>query len=160
MASAYAGAHIPLNLRQVRYMHFKNKKGQAMVEFALVFPILILLVCGIIDFGWVFANQLLANNACREAARYTAIHYNSYEVPEGSDRITVAETVAEGIVDNYISTFSEKEVTVTNEDVITSGDAVKVSINGNIKILTPVLMTIKGNVTTCAINADCTMRLE
>jgi uncharacterized protein (UPF0333 family) len=35
----------------------KNEKGQAMVEFALIVPLLILLLCGIIDFGWIFGNQ-------------------------------------------------------------------------------------------------------
>ena len=35
-------------------MKRKRESGQAMVEFALILPILLLIVCGIIDFGWLF----------------------------------------------------------------------------------------------------------
>lgn len=37
------------------YKWFKRKEeGQAMVEFALVFPILLLLLLGILEFGHIF----------------------------------------------------------------------------------------------------------
>ena len=55
----------------------KSEKGQAMVEFALLLPVLLLLLCAIIDFGWLYFNQLLLNNAAREGARYAAIHYST-----------------------------------------------------------------------------------
>lgn len=51
-----------------------RRRGQALVEFALVFPIAILVILGIIVFGlWVFYQQQLTNVA-REAARFAAIH--------------------------------------------------------------------------------------
>jgi hypothetical protein len=54
----------------------KKETGQAMVEFALILIPLFLIIGGIIDFGWIFHKQLLANNACREAARYVSISYS------------------------------------------------------------------------------------
>lgn len=53
----------------------KNKKeeGQTLVEFALILPILLLLVVGIIDFGWLFMAKITTNNAAREAARLYAV---------------------------------------------------------------------------------------
>ena len=56
--------------------NFKREVGQAMVEFALVLPVFLILLGGIIDFGWVFGNKLVAANASREAARYASIHAN------------------------------------------------------------------------------------
>lgn len=53
----------------------KSEAGQAMVEFALVLPLLVVFLCAIIDFGWIFYHQIAINNACREGARYAAIHY-------------------------------------------------------------------------------------
>lgn len=53
----------------------KNEKGQAMVEFALLVPVLLLIISGIVDFGWIFYNIAVTNNACREGARYAAINY-------------------------------------------------------------------------------------
>ena len=52
----------------------RGEDGQAMVEFALILPILLLILCGIIDFGWLFYNQLALNNICREGARYAVVN--------------------------------------------------------------------------------------
>lgn len=51
----------------------KNEKGQAIVEFALVFPILMLLILGIIEFGWLFNGKLILTSAAREGARVVAV---------------------------------------------------------------------------------------
>jgi Flp pilus assembly protein TadG len=56
-------------------------RGQALVEFALVFPIFLLLLFAIISFGlYVFYNQQLSN-AAREAARYAAVHSSTAQCP-------------------------------------------------------------------------------
>ena len=41
----------------------KSEKGQAIVEFALVLPLLLTLLCGVIDFGWIYSNQYSVENA-------------------------------------------------------------------------------------------------
>jgi Flp pilus assembly protein TadG len=71
----------------------KSENGQAMVEFALVLPIILLFLAGIVAFGWIFGNQLMADNACREAARYTAVHY--YDSSADDDQAVAAGIVAE-----------------------------------------------------------------
>jgi Flp pilus assembly protein TadG len=44
----------------------KDRKGQAIVELALVLPIFLSLLCGIFELGWVYANQLMLANISRE----------------------------------------------------------------------------------------------
>lgn len=51
----------------------KSEKGQAMVEFALVFMLLALIFCGIIDFGRTYNAYLALDHAGREAARAASI---------------------------------------------------------------------------------------
>ena len=54
-----------------------SSRGQTMVEFALILPILVLLLAGFFDLGRVvLANDSLAH-AAREAARYAVVHGGS-----------------------------------------------------------------------------------
>jgi hypothetical protein len=70
-----------------------RSRGQALVEFALVFPVAIVVILGIIIFGlFVFYQQQLTNVA-REAARYAAINSSTslcptvgWRDPQGADR--------------------------------------------------------------------------
>jgi hypothetical protein len=51
--------------------------GQGLVEFALVLPIFLLLVFGVLDLGRVIWAQDDLANAAREAARYASVHGGS-----------------------------------------------------------------------------------
>jgi hypothetical protein len=46
-----------------------NQKGGASVEFAVVLPLLMLLICGTIEFGVLFYDKQVVTNASREAVR-------------------------------------------------------------------------------------------
>jgi Flp pilus assembly protein TadG len=57
-------------------MHWRragSERGAAAVEFALVLPILIMLLLGIVEFGRIFNVQVSVTNAAREGARVMAI---------------------------------------------------------------------------------------
>ncbi len=47
----------------------RDERGAVAVEMALITPILVMFVFGIIQFGIVFAQKLALSNAAREAAR-------------------------------------------------------------------------------------------
>ncbi len=47
----------------------KKRRGAAIVEFAVVLPLLLALLFGIIDFGWVFMVRQTLTNAAREGVR-------------------------------------------------------------------------------------------
>lgn len=51
----------------------RGDEGASAVEMALVLPILVLLVFGIISFGTLFAQQLALNNGVRQGARLVVV---------------------------------------------------------------------------------------
>lgn len=51
----------------------RRTRGAAVLEFALVVPILFLVLLGIIEYGWLAKNNLAVANATREGARAAAV---------------------------------------------------------------------------------------
>jgi Flp pilus assembly protein TadG len=51
----------------------KDERGQAMTEFAIVLPILIVLLFGIVQFGILFNNYVTLTDAVRAGARAAAV---------------------------------------------------------------------------------------
>ena len=52
---------------------WRNERGAELIEFALVLPVLLLIVCGIFDFGFVFQRYEVLTNAAREGARMASL---------------------------------------------------------------------------------------
>jgi len=54
--------------------YIRGEKGQDLVEYALIFPLLFLFLLGIMEFGLVIFSYDSVANAAREGARYGIIH--------------------------------------------------------------------------------------
>ncbi|HEY3308133.1 MAG TPA: TadE/TadG family type IV pilus assembly protein [Desulfuromonadaceae bacterium] len=54
-------------------MNLNNKKGAALVEMAIILPLLLLIVVGIFEFGRAMLIRNTLNNAAREGARRAAV---------------------------------------------------------------------------------------
>jgi Flp pilus assembly protein TadG len=52
-----------------RQKYRKNIRGQSMVEFALLLPVFLMLVMGVIDIARAYSNLQVITNATREGAR-------------------------------------------------------------------------------------------
>jgi len=59
----------------------KAASGQGLVEFALVLPVLLLLIIGVLDFGAAFFVKVELENSAREGANYMV--YNAASVRTG-----------------------------------------------------------------------------
>ena len=53
--------------------HCRGRKGQALAEFALILPVVFLLIAGIIEFGRGWNIKQAVTDAAREGARWTVI---------------------------------------------------------------------------------------
>ena len=68
--------------------HMRNEKGQTMVEFTLVLPVLLVVLFGIIQFGIVFSNYVALTDAVRAGARTAAISRSAID-PVGDTKARV-----------------------------------------------------------------------
>lgn len=57
-----------------------DEKGAAMVEFAIILPVLLMLVVGIIEFGRAYNTQVSIQAAAREGARELALRRSAADV--------------------------------------------------------------------------------
>ena len=64
----------PSFVRRLHLAGHGRRRGQSLVEFALVLPIFILLLAGMIDFGFGFYSYMTVINGARVGAREAAIN--------------------------------------------------------------------------------------
>ena len=74
----------------------RNERGASLVEFALIAPLLIMLLFGIIEFAWVFAQNLDIRHGARDGARLAAVNH-----PVGSTNGSLArnDTDRDALID-------------------------------------------------------------
>jgi Flp pilus assembly protein TadG len=88
----------------VKRLNFRREDGVAMTEFALILPIFMVIVAGLLGFGRVFFYWIQANHVANETARWAIVDRNPYapttlqqhaansssvEFNSGSDQTTV-----------------------------------------------------------------------
>jgi hypothetical protein len=57
-----------------------SKSGQSLVEMAIVLPVFLVVLLGILEFGWLFHNEMILANAVRECTRAAAVGRMQTEV--------------------------------------------------------------------------------
>jgi Flp pilus assembly protein TadG len=64
-----------------------HRHGQALVEFVLILPLLLLLVFGLIDFARAWSAHHAIADAAREGARMLVVHDPGVGIADAQDRI-------------------------------------------------------------------------
>ena len=144
-----------------------GESGQALVELALVLPVMILIAMGIVDFGRVFYTYEALVNAAREGARYCALYPRNYATavaagttPPSNDpatRITgeLAGTVTLASASPIIVNTSSTTCPASGTD----GQPVSVTLAAAFSPITPGLASIFGSPVgnTITMHAQATM---
>jgi Flp pilus assembly protein TadG len=88
-------------LRRVRHNLIRSDRGAAAVEFALLLPVLILLVFGIVEFGRAYNLYLAVTHAAREGARIASVR-NGTGATDGEIKTQIADRSAIGVMESNI----------------------------------------------------------
>ena len=101
----------------IKYFRHRAEKGQSIVEYALVLPLLMLLLLGIVEFGLAIWHYDTLANAGREVAR-CGIFYKNLVIPitSNSADVCIAKSIAQfGIGLNLAR--EDFQVTFTRDDI-------------------------------------------
>ena len=92
----------------------QRQKGAEIVEFALVLPLLLLILFGIMEFGIVFFDKAIITNASREGARAGVVSRSP--VLSNDDITTIVNNYSVGLV-SFSSSVASPVVTVTTTTI-------------------------------------------
>ena len=130
-----------------------DQKGAAAVEFAIILPLLVMLLFGIIEFGIILYDKAMITNASREGAR-AGIVFD----PDG-----ISDDEIRSVVNNYCSsyliTFGEDSTIgiIITRDSVTGNLTVNVTYTYDFLVLPNFVTGIVGNMN---LAAQTTMRME
>ena len=134
----------------MRRVNLKREDGVAMTEFALIVPVFLLIVAGLLAFGRVFFYWIEANHMASETARWAVVDRNPYGPTKTLQQHAAQESTAEFASDVKVCIdFPGK--TETTADL---GDPVRVRIQKPFNFL-PILGM--GSIT---VRGTSTMRIE
>ncbi|MEW5953326.1 MAG: TadE/TadG family type IV pilus assembly protein [Bacillota bacterium] len=126
---------------------YRDNRGQSLVEMALVLPLLIIILFGIIEFGRVFHSYLIITHASREGARVGVVGQSNTDIkqqiqdaaPLNLDKLTIT-------------------ITPSEQQARTPGVPLTVSVGYQVDLFTPILGSILPN--PVLLQARTTMRME
>lgn len=141
----------------------KSERGAELIEFALVFPLLLLVLVGMIDFGFLFQRYEVLTNAAREGARIAVLP--NYTAGDAQSRVCTYLTTSGVPATNCPA--APTLVTVTNDTVTVptgppiNARRVTIAYTHNFMFIGPIINMFGGtwnDVKTITINA--VMRVE
>lgn len=131
---------------KILMVHKKNK-AQALVEFVIVLPILLLILMGIIQFGLVLNAYLTITNISREGARAAAV---------GTSYIDV-----DNLIISSAPNLDSEQLNINispSEGNRKSGETLTASITYNYKLTVPIISKLFNN--EILLKAETSMRIE
>jgi Flp pilus assembly protein TadG len=92
----------------------KNQRGASAVEFAIILPILVMILFGMFQFGIAYNNWIALTHAAREGARLAAVgNYDEQTVRDRAPSVDIASVDVTGLDGNI-------------------GDSVTVNVTGSV----------------------------
>lgn len=135
------------------FQDFRRKEqGQAIVEMALILPIILMLVFGIVEFGRILQTYMVVTDLSREGARAGAVGKSDAQIVTVVDNNATAAGLDTGNPD-YIVT-----ITPSSLGPRARGSSVMVQVSYSVHIIAPIISNIIGD--PYVLTSQTTMRVE
>ncbi len=107
----------------------KRQRGQSLVEFALVLPLLVLILMGILDFGRAFYAYSVVANSAREGARVGVVAPTTdAEIRAAVRRFTIG-----------LEAIPDAKIAITPSGTRVSGETIRVRVEYDFLAVTPLI---------------------
>ncbi len=112
----------------------RNNRGSAIVEFAIIFPIVLSIMLGAIYFSLAMYSRTVCGGAVRDAARTIAITPDLYEKIDTNNNYVVKE--ANTIATNYVKKYGGLKLGKESFEISKiSKDKNRVTVKGKLSVL-------------------------
>jgi Flp pilus assembly protein TadG len=145
----------------------RSQRGAELIEFALVLPLLLLVVLGIVDFGFLFQRMEVVTNAAREGARLGVLP--SYTSTDACNRVlnymqtggltTSASCPTSGSDNPQIVVNQSYPISIAGGGTVT-GTRVAVTYNYSYLFIGPIARLFGGSLSSVPVNGVAVMRNE
>jgi Flp pilus assembly protein TadG len=130
-----------------------RERGANLVEFAIVAPFLILLLFGVVEFAWLFSQNLDVRHGAREGARLAAVNFPVGPVAGNPDRTEAQMEALVAEICSRMDIATDATVNLTSDGVIGSSAVASVtaparSLTGFFSAFIPPTMTLSSSVET------------
>ncbi len=152
----------------------RSVRGQALVEFAIVSTVLLLLLGGVVDFGFLLANKIEVNGAARAAARWAALNSTAWSaapapssntiqgqaraaaggtasIPNDDSHILIRYYAVSGATTTWCGSYSTSggggfvpQSGYTQGTCVTPGSIVRVQLTSSYPVFTPIVRQLFG----------------
>jgi Flp pilus assembly protein TadG len=128
----------------------RSESGASAVEFALLLPVLMMILFGTIEFGLALYQQSILTNASREGARLGIVQ----SIP------AITTTAINAAIDNYLTAAGIPPGTVTRTIVAGGATGTPVTVTLNLPYTYAVLPGLTSIAPTITLTAQTVMRHE
>jgi Flp pilus assembly protein TadG len=129
-----------------------RRRGDAIVEFALLAPMLVLILFGILEVGRVIDAWIVVHNAAREGARAGALVYAD----------DAANAAALGAANTYLASTLSPRTDIPTPPVATASvtsTSIDVTAEAEVELYTPLFQSLLGS-SAAQVRASASMRRQ
>ncbi|MFP4395846.1 MAG: carboxypeptidase-like regulatory domain-containing protein, partial [Anaerolineales bacterium] len=130
----------------------RERRGQGFLEFALILPVLLLIIVGLIEFGHIFIVYASLTNASREGTRYGIVSPTDYDGINNRVREKIILPPPEEVAINVRYDSGPETTTFVDPGAVQSGNRVRVEVQYDVEALTTFMEPF--------VPADMVMRVE
>ena len=117
--------------------------GNALTEFALIFPLFILMVCAIADLSRIFYAEITLQNAMRQGGRYATVGLHQPDPQHQGQNLSrvasIKQITQQAALGLSTSNVQISSATGGSGNAGGPGDTVTLSMSSSVKLLTPII---------------------